>query len=629
MANSTAARLWRTRDKLGWRNFAVAILVLSLALAIALFSAAVGQEGRLGLAALTTVIALAMAGWVAITIVPALARRSSLRWIAYQIDYKLTRDGIIYLIAVFILILAAVNTGNNLLFLILACLLAGILVSGVLSRAVLTGVSLKFDLPEHIFAEQPVLAEVELRNEKQLWPSFSLRVTGEIKKGAAEILTRPVFFPYIQASASTRQKVELRFPHRGVYRQDAFGIRTRFPFGFFEKTRRVDSPIEIVVYPRVEPTDQLYEILPLLSGEMASYFRGRGHELHSLRDYLPTDSARFVDWKRSAKSGALMVREFAREDERRVMLVFDPFVGPLASASAAAPSATGGSLGSASASGAPRAESRAPSRAASGAGNSLREAHSLLPQAVAEAARTLGAAATNSVSAYAGDPASRGRSAADSHAMGSFGGRDGPPAAFSGATSSDRTPGATASGSRDVLREAHSLLPQAVAEAARSLGAAATNSVPAYADDPASRGRSTADSHAMGSFGGRDVRSRVPYVGDDGSSDDPAALNRSNQFERAVSMAACIAWHFHESHSVLQFRTHRFSTPMAPASDIIYPILRELALIEPDSSATGGAFLADLASDRQVFKIIITARAQRTIPTALWSSSYFLFIDRL
>jgi len=63
MANSTAARLWRTRDKLGWRNFAVAILVLSAALAIALFSAAVGQEGRLGLAALTTVIALAMAGW--------------------------------------------------------------------------------------------------------------------------------------------------------------------------------------------------------------------------------------------------------------------------------------------------------------------------------------------------------------------------------------------------------------------------------------------------------------------------------------------------------------------------------------------------------------------------------------
>ncbi len=90
---------------------------------------------------------------------------------------RLTRDGIsIYLGGVFVLILAAVNTGNNLLFMVLACSLAAILISGVLSRAVLTGVELKFDLPEHIFAEQPVLAEMELRNEKQTWPSFSLRV---------------------------------------------------------------------------------------------------------------------------------------------------------------------------------------------------------------------------------------------------------------------------------------------------------------------------------------------------------------------------------------------------------------------------------------------------------------------
>ena len=127
-------------------------------------------------------LALGIAAWVAVTIVPALARRTSLRWLAYQVDYRLTRDGIIYLAAVFILVLAAVNTGNNLLFLILACLLAGILISGVLSRVVLTGIDLKFDLPEHIFAEQPVLAEIELRNEKQAWPSFSLRVVGDGQK---------------------------------------------------------------------------------------------------------------------------------------------------------------------------------------------------------------------------------------------------------------------------------------------------------------------------------------------------------------------------------------------------------------------------------------------------------------
>src|SRR5579862_1973538 len=324
------AKWWRNRDRPGWRNFGIAMLVLSAALVVALFSAAVAQQGRIWLAAITTVLSLAMAAWVAITIVPALARRTSLRWLAQQVDYRLTRDGIIYLAAVFILILAAVNTGNNLLFLILACLLGGILISGVLSRAVLSGIELKFDMPEHIFAEQPILAEIELRNDKQAWPSFSLLVVGQTKrnKAAAEILTRPVFFPYVPHMSASRQKVELRFPRRGVYRQDAFGIRTRFPFGFFEKTREVDSDIEMVVYPRVEPTEQFYEVLPLLSGEMASHFRGRGHELHSLREYLPTDSARFVDWKVTAKIGRMAVREFAREDERRVMLVVDPFVGP-------------------------------------------------------------------------------------------------------------------------------------------------------------------------------------------------------------------------------------------------------------------------------------------------------------
>ena len=422
------------------------MLVLSAALLVALFSATAAQQGRIWLAAITTVLALGMAAWVAVAIVPALARRTSLRWLAQQVDYRLTRDGIIYLVAIFILILAAINTGNNLLFLILACLLGGILISGVLSRAVLSGIELKFDMPEHIFAEQPILAEIELRNEKQAWPSFSLLVVGQTKrnKTAAEILTRPVFFPYIPHMSASRQKVELRFPRRGVYRQDAFGIRTRFPFGFFEKTREVDSAIEIVVYPRVEPTDQFYEVLPLLSGEMASHFRGRGHELHSLREYLPTDSARFVDWKVTAKLGRMAVREFAREDERRVMLVLDPFIG--------------------------------------------------LPR--------------------------------------------------------------------------------------RALG-------------------------------------------------DLGAAEHAERFERAVSMAACIAWHFHEIRSVIQFRTDRYITPIAPAGEIIYDTLRTLALIEPQTSATGGAFLDELVSDRELFKIIITARPQRSIPTALWSSSYFLFIDQL
>jgi uncharacterized protein (DUF58 family) len=445
MSTSFVARLWSERDRPGWRLFAVSLATLAVAMVLALFSAAVAQEGRIALATFSAVGALGLAGWVAVTMVPALAKRTSLRWLAYQIDYKLTREGIVYLGVILIVVLAAVNTGNNLLFLILGCLLAGFLISGVLSRTAISGVEFKLELPEHIFSEQPLLATVEIRNEKEVWPSLSLRIVGEgTAKDPAQILSQPVYFPYVPRRSSARQKVQLVFPRRGAYRQDAFGIRTRFPFGLFEKTRRVESPLEIVVYPHVEPAAQTYEILPLISGEMASHYRGRGNDLHSIRDYLATDSARFVDWKLSAKSAALKVREYAREDERRLVLVFDPFVG----------------------------------------------------------------------SARAGG----GQRASEEHAA---------------------------------------------------------------------------------------------------------------RFERAVSLTASIAWHFQAVNAVMQFRTDRMATPMAPASEIIYDILRELAFIQAIPSEAGGDFMDDLAAESEVFKIIVTRRAQRSVPSALWSSSYFIFFDSL
>ena len=73
----------------------------------------------------------------------------------------------------------------------------------------------------------------------------------------------------------------------------------------------------------VQPTDELVEVLPLITGEFESFVRGRGFDLYRIRDYGPEDSARHVDWKASAKAGSLLVREFTREDERKLRIVFD------------------------------------------------------------------------------------------------------------------------------------------------------------------------------------------------------------------------------------------------------------------------------------------------------------------
>ncbi|MFQ5817230.1 MAG: DUF58 domain-containing protein [Terriglobia bacterium] len=326
----------RRADWLGWKNFGVALLLLGGALLLALHGAAAFEGGHWRLGTLYATIALAIAAFVAFTIVPALARTTSLHWLVYEVDYKFTREGVVYLVAIFVIILAALNTGNNLLFIILANLLAGILVSGIVSRIVLTHIRLEFLLPDHLFAQQPVRATLKLANDKVTLPSFSLYVAGDGQPAAARsapqgknlppILTETLYFPYIPRAKSVTQPVELLFPRRGRYAQSGFRVSSKFPFGFLLKTRTLPASTDIVVYPPVHPTEEFYEILPLITGEMESFYRGRGHDLYAIRDYQPTDTARSVDWKASAKTQQLKVREFTREDERRVELVFDPFL---------------------------------------------------------------------------------------------------------------------------------------------------------------------------------------------------------------------------------------------------------------------------------------------------------------
>ena len=328
---STLTQLWAKADRPSVRAFFFSIAALGVALLLAVYSGAAAELGNLGVAASSALFALAIAAWVAVTLVPTLAKRTPLRWIGQKVEYKISRAGWLYFGATLLVALAALNTGNNLLFLILACLVSVILMSGILSSISLAGVELRIGLPEHIFAGQTVRAQVELINGKLALPSFALRVEAVVPKNssAAALLETPVFFPYIPREQGMKQSVPVTFLKRGLHVQDTFRIVTRFPFGFLQKSRRVTLKSEALVYPSVETDSELSESFPGIEGSIESYHKGRGQDLHALREYVPTDSASHVHWKASARAGSLMVREFARDDDFRVLLVLDPHPGEL------------------------------------------------------------------------------------------------------------------------------------------------------------------------------------------------------------------------------------------------------------------------------------------------------------
>jgi len=326
---STLAQLWAKADRPAIRAFFLSITALAIALLLAIYSGAAAELGNIGVAASSALFALAIAGWVAVTLLPTLAKRTPLRWIGQKVEYKISRAGWLYFGATLLVALAALNTGNNLLFLILSCLVSVILMSGILSSISLAGVELRIGLPDHIFAGQTVRASVELINGKLTLPSFALRVEAVVAKNspATALLETPVFLPYIPREQSMKQSVPVTFLKRGLHVQDTFRVVTRFPFGFLQKSRRVALKSVALVYPSVESDSELSEIFPGIEGSIESYHKGRGQDLHALREYVATDSASHVHWKASARAGSLMVREFAREDDFRVLLVLDPHPG--------------------------------------------------------------------------------------------------------------------------------------------------------------------------------------------------------------------------------------------------------------------------------------------------------------
>jgi uncharacterized protein (DUF58 family) len=343
-----------------WVRFLMAIVGLILAFAAALFSTVSRESGNLWATLILASLALLLAVIVGLTTVPYLVRRVAAARIRDALDYEVTRVGIIYVVIVLLIGVAALNTGNNLLYIIVAAMLAAILVSGVASAVVLRDLELGVHLPEHVFAKRAAVGHIVLRNPRRWLPSFSVSVVSLMRRKAAthwfrapasfafpsrgrldrrwirpldrsqraaesvaNIFEGSAFFPYIPAGCELKAEVELRFDRRGTYQQQDFGLATRFPFAFLTKTRRVPLAREIMVYPSVEPTDDFFEVLPIITGELESFARGRGYDLYRIREYMPEDSARHVDWKATAKSGSLKVREFSREDERKVRIVFD------------------------------------------------------------------------------------------------------------------------------------------------------------------------------------------------------------------------------------------------------------------------------------------------------------------
>lgn len=306
-------------------------LLVIAGLTSALVTVLARSNGDNSLAGAAAILSLLIAFLLTIFIVPPLARSARVEVANIDFPFEPTSGGGVFLVIIIVVGFAAWNTGNNLLFLVFSLLCSTLFVGWVHAGTSLRDLTVSARFPDHIFAAEAAPVIVTLRNTKRVLPSFSILVEArgpanevDPKRKRRHVKRLLAYFSYVPHSAAAEQRVEQLFPTRGHVLIDGFELSTRFPFGFFRRRRRLRARnVDIIVYPKPEVISDKLHLLPMYAGRLPAMRRGAGHDLFSMRDYQPQDDLRHIDWKATARSRRLTVREFTSEDERRITIVLD------------------------------------------------------------------------------------------------------------------------------------------------------------------------------------------------------------------------------------------------------------------------------------------------------------------
>jgi uncharacterized protein (DUF58 family) len=217
---------------------------------------------------------------------------------------------------------AALNTGNNLLYLVLSLMLAFLVLSGVLSESALRGIALRRRVPRELHEGQMHLVALEISNLQQRVPAFALVVEDRVRERSGVL--RPAgraFALRIAPGATERRTYRFRPGRRGPFEFTGFRVSTRFPFGLFAKAMEIEAAEPALAYPALELVPAPEDFGGAREhGEQIRGPRGAGSDVGGLRDFSAGDPLRRIHWRATLRQRALLVREIESEHEAEVEL---------------------------------------------------------------------------------------------------------------------------------------------------------------------------------------------------------------------------------------------------------------------------------------------------------------------
>jgi uncharacterized protein (DUF58 family) len=218
------------------------------------------------------------------------------------------REGIWLILMVLGMGVAAINTGHNLLYLILGFLLSIILVSGFLSEYVLSRADLEIEPPEGLHAGDLGRATATVHNRGKKGRIYSVRASPLLDPDDAECA--PAYAAEILPGAAALRPLRILFKRRGIFRVEHARLQTDFPFTLFTKGRVIPLRATFRIWPRLHP---VRVSPPSASRQEQSATNARigatGEDFFGVREYRPGDPTHRIHWRLTARAGRPLVRE--------------------------------------------------------------------------------------------------------------------------------------------------------------------------------------------------------------------------------------------------------------------------------------------------------------------------------
>jgi uncharacterized protein (DUF58 family) len=195
----------------------------------------------------------------------------------------------------------AVNTGNNLVYIVLAAMMGVLLINNFVAEWNLRGLIVRRALPGELFADEPATGRYVVENPKRFGTAWRVEV-GEQGAGGARAL-----FATIGPRQTREVPAQWTFPRRGVHQLGRIRLASRHPFGLILRFRDLDVPDEVLVYPA--PADGHAGAGGDGTGDLSADRSARDAtgDFAGLRPYEAGDPVRRIHWRSTARTGSPLV----------------------------------------------------------------------------------------------------------------------------------------------------------------------------------------------------------------------------------------------------------------------------------------------------------------------------------